>query len=76
MNIYLITQNQYRTGYDMFDAVIVAAENESDAKTIHPSGDWDHIGWCNSPEYVLAKLIGKAEENIVRGVILASFNAG
>jgi hypothetical protein len=78
MNLYLLTQNEC-TGYDSFDSVVVAAKSEEDAKTIHPYGEWPKSysgGWCDSPESVTVKTIGKAVKGTERGVILASFNAG
>ena len=42
MNLYLISQ-EYVGGYDTYDSVVVSAENEADAKTIHPSSFVTHI---------------------------------
>jgi hypothetical protein len=80
VNLYFISQNENR-GYDTYDSAVVAAETEEAAREIHPSGmecdkdayDWD--GWC-AKEYVKVKLIGKATEDCIAGVICASFNAG
>lgn len=36
MNLYLLTQDIV-DGYDTYDSVVVVAESEEDAKTIHPS---------------------------------------
>jgi hypothetical protein len=35
MNLYLISQME-NTGYDTFNAAVVAAENETEARRIHP----------------------------------------
>ena len=79
MNLYLLTQNE-EFGYDTYDSVVVAAKTETDAKSIHPSGDdaWGYWSgcWPKSPENVDAKLIGYAVEGTPEGVILSSFNAG
>jgi len=79
MKLYLLTQI-VTTGYDTYDACVVAAYSEEDAKTIHPSkyAKWDDFYpcWALQPNQVTATLIGDAEDNISRGVVLASFNAG
>ena len=77
MNVYLLTQNKVK-GYDTYDSCVVIAENEEDAKTIHPSffGNWDFSSWCKKPSQVKAKFIGTAKEGSKRGVVCASFNAG
>lgn len=36
MKLYLLTQN-LNNNYDTYDSCVVAAENEADARTIHPS---------------------------------------
>lgn len=39
MKIYKLSQN-INNGYDTYDSVVVVAENEDDAKRIHPSESW------------------------------------
>ena len=40
MNIYLLTQND-QNGYETYDSCVVIAENDDDARRIHPIGsDW------------------------------------
>ena len=75
MNLYLISQHT-NCKYDTYDSAVVAAVDADDAKTIHPSGDWNWGGWCDSPTEVTAKLIGMAAPGVERGVVLASYNAG
>ena len=78
MYLYLLTQNEV-SGYDTYDSVVVAANSETDAKSIHPCTilGWDsRSNWPESPEGVEVKLIGKAVEGTPAGVILSSFNAG
>ena len=79
MNIYLLTQD-IESGYDTYNGAVVCADNEDEARKIHPSSytiDWKHDrSWCSSPDYVQVELIGKAKTNITKGVILSSFNAG
>lgn len=80
LNLYLISQNVNKD-WDTFDSAIVAASNEEEAKKIHPGiykkqwdGTFEHT-WCDIKD-VQIKYIGKAGEDIQKGVICASFNAG
>ncbi len=79
MNLYLILQD-VNNEYDTYDAAVVCAESELDACSIYPGGDdtWD--GYVTSTwapiDSVNAICIGVADENIKRGVVLSSFNAG
>ena len=79
MNLYLISQNA-NDDYDTYDAAVVAANNEDEARNINPNGEdsWNekYSSWCSSPEQVSVKYIGIATEETERGIILASFNAG
>ena len=77
MNLYKISQEE-NVGYDTYDAVIVCAFSEDDAKTIHPEGQWPDrwSSWCSSPNNVTVELIGTALEDANQGIVLASFNAG
>ena len=80
MNIYLIWQNE-NIGYDTYDSVVVAAENEESAKLIHPNEisekPWGSRSWCNHPDHVKVELVGKYEGTKTEPhVILSSFNAG
>jgi len=84
MNLYLISQNKNR-GWDTYDSAVVCANNEEDARIIHPGGrrkDWHEsesymftIDWA-TPANVQVKFIGRASKAIPRGVVCASFNAG
>lgn len=74
MNLYLLTQTE-TTGYEAFDACVVCAENENEAKKIFPSDNFPLEQWATKPENVTAKLIGTAV-NCELGIILSSFNAG
>lgn len=81
MNLYLLTQDE-ASGYDTYDSCIVAAESEEDAKTIRADGEKitnkykSYDTWASSADKVKAQLIGTATLEVVRGVVLASFNAG
>ena len=83
MNIYKISQSS-NDDYDTYDSAIVIAENEEDAKTIHPNGDcdWPNLesdrrcwDWVTDLRLIKVELIGVAD-NKGKGVVLASFNAG
>jgi hypothetical protein len=45
MNLYLLSQDENK-GWDTYDSVVVAAENEEEARKICPAGmyEWDN-GW-------------------------------
>ena len=90
MNIYLLTQEE-KCGYGLYASVVVVAESEEQAKTIHP--DYSDKGiiaqkdddrwnnkwtfWASSPEKVEVKFIGRADKNIKEPtIILKSFNEG
>ena len=81
MKLYLLSQDE-NNGYDTYDSCVVAAENQKDARRIHPSGNvgtkWDTVfsTWCKSPSSVKVELIGEAAPNVKAGVICSSFNAG
>lgn len=88
MNLYLISQSA-NGGYDTYDSAVVCAENEADARTIHPCGDSPHyvvppgkgvtdqrFGTWTSQDNVTVELLGVAEGSVPRGVVLASYNAG
>lgn len=81
MKIYLLSQDDNQN-YDTYDSCIVVAESEEDAKTIHPNGDEYtkpislYTDWAREKESISCKEIGEANSDQVRGVILASFNAG
>jgi hypothetical protein len=83
MKLWLICPTDHDFAYDTFDAAVVAAETEAEARAIHPSGDsrdWESpaycASWATSPEDVRCKLIGEAVAGTEAGVVLSSFNAG
>ena len=81
MKLYLLSQND-NTGYDTYDSCVVCAENEEDAKTIAPDGSVysepvrNYPDWASSKGTIRCEEIGEANGSQVRGVIVASFNAG
>lgn len=101
MKIYKLTQS-VNCDYDTYDSIVVVAEDEKDAITIHPDtncgisfkdGLW-HLIKYNGEEIksfddiyhtwvsikdldkIKVEYIGEASDDLPRGVILASFNAG
>ena len=72
--------------YDQYDAIVVVARTEDEARQIHPYGDgWkvddsDRYGsWSVKPETLKVTKLGTATRgsDIKAGaVVLASFNAG
>ena len=67
-------------GYDTFDACIVAADTEEEAKEISPSRSpskfGPHSSWAYAPAEVFATKIGVCKPELKGQVILSSFNAG
>ncbi len=81
MNLYLIWQD-INEDINTYDSAVVCAEDEEDAKMIHPNcnvKDWDGEAnpwdeWCKA-KYVEAKFIGTAAEGIKHGVVCTSFKS-
>lgn len=79
MKLYLISQDVY-TGFDTYRSAVVAAENENDARDMHPNGtvllseDLDNGGWPTNPKYVDAEYLGETTKE--KGVICADFRRG
>lgn len=77
MKLWKISQDD-NDEINTYDAAIVVAENEEEARNIHParmpfSWSYNRGTWC-PPEYVKVELIGDALPGMRAGVILASFN--
>jgi hypothetical protein len=78
MKLYLISQN-VNEDYDTYDAAVVCAESEDEARKIHPNGDYNRFvedSWVYNINDVTVEYIGEASEHISKGVVLASFRAG
>jgi hypothetical protein len=79
MKLFLLTQCE-NSDYDSYDSAVVAAPDEASAKKIHPAGfrsKWTtYSTWCSSPEYVTARYLGEAADDVELGVVCASFNVG
>ena len=80
MKLWLISQSVNQERYDVYDSAVVAAEDEDEARHIHPSGQVtdNEVAiemWCK-PEQVKVTYLGEAAKRIKSCVICASFNAG
>ena len=70
------------TGYDVYDAVVVAAESAALAIEVHPERDLygteegDGHTWAADTADLEVTELGTAVSGTEEGVILASFNAG
>lgn len=86
LKLYKISQD-VNNDYDTYDSAVVCAESVEDAKRIdpceyhtepvpeHKEDVYMFSGWC-SVDDVKVEELGNANENIPRGVVVASFNAG
>lgn len=74
MKLWHISQSHNYT-YDTYDAAIVAAETEKEAKA-YPVGSVGMYGSWAEPEYVTVSYLGEAAPNVKAGLVLGSFNAG
>lgn len=70
--LYLIWQ-EVNNDYDTYSGAIVCAESEEEARHIEV-GDPEYT-WAK-PEDVKVNEIGVANDNIYKGIVLASFHAG
>jgi len=78
MNLYIISRKD-SISWDEYIAAVVCAENEEEAKKIHPSGDnnrWNSNDNWVTIESVSVKKIGIADQEIKKGVVFNAFNAG
>ncbi len=77
MKLYLISQN-VNNDYDTYDGFVVCAENEDEARSIHPlDGSESNYGsWVKKAAHIKVKYLGEAKKGMKAGEILSSFNAG
>ena len=92
MNLYLLSQNESKGWDTYDSAIIAAESEEEARKICPSGRYEWRDGWCydylptrrycprsdwaNDIANISVKLIGVADPTVVRGVILASFNAG
>jgi len=79
MKLWLLSQS-VNNDYDTYDAAVVAAETEEEARNTLPS-EYSHWGeqgrnWAPTPDQVEVEYLGEAKEGTKAGAILSSFNAG
>ena len=70
MKLWLLVRTD-SWGYDDFNACVVVASTEEEARLIQPA----NYGWC-AVENVSVKYLGKTDQVFDSPVICASFNAG
>lgn len=78
MKIYLISQTVNKD-WNTYDSFVVYAENEEDAKLVHPLNDINsnYAGsWVQRVEDIQVTYLGEAKDGAERGEILSSYNAG
>lgn len=77
--LYKIWQ-EVNDNYDAYDSAIVCAENENDVRNtkigFEYDGEEDYFNKWAKLEFVKVKEIGIANDDIEKGIVLASFNAG
>ena len=79
MKLWKLTQTEKR-GRDTFESIVVSAETEEDAKSMHPYHNWPlnswQLGWrtwASSPANVTAEYLGEAREGMPVTWICESF---
>jgi len=75
MNLYLIERTDH-WGYDDYDSAVVCAENVEEARRTEVAVSKYGFNPWTTPDNVKVKMLGTAKDNIEKGVVLASFNAG
>ena len=90
MKIFKIEQSE-NNDYDTYSDAVVIAEDEEEAKKIHPNGEFNYkeektndeyskadsnYGTWVKKEFVDVEYIGEAKEGSERGIICSSFHAG
>ena len=73
MNLYLISQT-FSRDYDAYDAAVVCAESEQDARLTKPVEYVFESMWAPA-DAVEVKFLGPADPSVEAGVVLASFKA-
>ena len=69
--LYKIWQ-EVNDDYDTYDSAVVCAESEEEARNTDLGTKYS---WA-SPEYVKVEEIGIAKDDVKKGIIVASYNAG
>jgi hypothetical protein len=83
MKLFLIEQSK-NTDYDTYDSAVVIANDEKEAKDMHPqdglalnanSDIWRNSKWCLLPSDVSVTYLGESIESAKR-IVCASYKAG
>ena len=72
--LYRIWQDK-NNDYDTYDSAIVCAEDEEEARNTDLGSVGQYGTWVE-PEDVHVEEIGIANDDVEKGIILASYNAG
>jgi hypothetical protein len=83
LKLYKVTQDS-NNEWDSYQGIIVAAYNEQDARSIHPSGEWPRndaysYDWVAEKEVdnlLTVQYLGVADKSVKRGVLLTDFLNG
>lgn len=82
MNLYKISQHVNK-GYDTYDSAVVCAETAIDAQNMDPGTgkeitNWEHQyqNWAPYSDQVIVTFLGIADEEIPKGIVVSSYNAG
>ena len=81
MKLFKVSQN-INNNYDTFDSFVIACNSEDEARATDPYGECNTIkqddtfaSWV-SADKVIVEYLGEAHNGLVKGIIVASFNAG
>lgn len=81
MNLYHVYRGKKCSSikYDEYDSFVAAADNEEEARNMHPNAEAGETvpndTWPDKPWKLTVVLLGKASKGVEKGVICASFNA-
>ena len=79
MNLYRVHQIENNNQYETYEAVVVCAKDKKDAMTIMPEVDYYYEingiqdMYNSSNHSIVIKYLGRASEDIPRGIILSNF---
>lgn len=83
LKLYLLKNPRLRghhASYEYYDAIVVVAASEAEARQIHPNGSWNiqyfyQDVWALLSDQVEVTYLGEAAPELMAGVVLKSFNA-
>ena len=82
LKLYLLKNPRLRVdhaSYEYYDAIVVVAASESEARQIHPDDNWNvehsfEDVWALSLDQVQVTYLGEAAPELTDGIVLKSFN--